>query len=799
MGRWSRWAGCLLLLAVLDGAWAQGQYVRDLLVCQSVSGKGQPVLADTWFAAGTTSLTAWFRTLDLPPGTEAEVRWLLHGATLSAHQVKLVPNRFATDRLSLGMGEALPSGTYEVRVTVNGMLQARAVVKVGGIRPVTPDQPVVTPPGKSEPTAGRPAGLARATRTSGIEAATAVAPPVPVTAPAPQPAGPAGTPAAPVTSIAPTPPGTLLPPAAHKTPSPGSPPPLIAPDLPPVPAPTAGGPAHALDVAPAAPEVVSAAAPVAPTGAAAPAPVPAPVTMPVPTAPAPRQGEASPAAPPSALVEGTVAAPAAAVTDGPAGSDSAPSAPAGVPLGPRTASGARPTPLVGGSNVRPAPAETEPLFPPPLRPAAIGGSPLAAVRAEAPVVPASTPAPLAGGGGRSAARALVPTAEHMAPAPTGVSVTGARPVPREAGTETADVEAPLAAPPVAPVTATNAAGSGAVPVSPVTPPAVSSGPPVPAVPEAPISPGGAGATSATPTGRAEEVSAGAATTLAAPASGEATVPLPGGPVTPPPSAAPKVTLRPPLTSDAVAEDLLPVAVPKDAVHLYLVNLVPVTEPEGLQPLWLMRMPDGRIWPPTIGSGFGLYAGEAPSVSPADLLVYSDHQDGVVPLYEVPRDEAVLHAVRENQATVLCMGRDIYDMRRKRWQETAGAWRWTWLARQVDVQAGDTVVGCLTNVGRSQRAPEDFVPTSHEELFLLDEKGKRVKTEAIGPDVAAQVAASLGVKTEGADMATLLGALSDQGVVGLSAWKVPAAGRYQVWAALPFDKSRATAKVWTSGK
>lgn len=774
MGRWTRCVACLLLVAATGTSWAQSQYVRDLLVCQSVSGKGQPVMPDTWFGAGVTSLTAWFRTLDMPAGTKAEVRWLLHGATLSTRTLTLTPGRFATDRLSLGMGETLPSGTYEVRVTVNGAVQAQAAVKVGGTRPASQDMPAVTQPVKPEPAGSRPTGLVRATRTPGAPAAGTPPAPGPVTAVAPE---PPTSPRLPVT----TPPST----------SPVTPV-LTAPDVPPVPATPSGGPAHALDVTPTAPDAVSSTAPVAPTGAAAPAPIPS--SMPVPTAPGVEQG--TPAA--SAGVAPPSPVPVSPPADGsPTG---AALAPAGTPLGPRTGDTAHPTPLVGAPSVRTAQAAVEPLLPTPPRPMPSGSSPLAGVRAQAPSVPQPGATPLTGGGGRPGTRVMTPAADHAAPGSQGAA-PGPRPMPREAEVDATPTEAPLPAPAVAPVSTEGGAPLGAPPVSPITPPPAPTGPPVPTLPVAPVSPAGPapttgeGLTNPPATGAAEGLPLPGGALVTPPVERTGTAPSPAGAV----AALPPVKLRGPLTADVVAEDLLPVTLPNDAVNLYLVNLVPVTEPAGLQPLWLMRMPDGRTWPPAIGAGFGLYAGEAPAVSPASLLLYSDHQDGVVPLYEVPRDEALLHAARENQAAVLCVGRDIFNLRRPAWQKTAGAWRWAWLVRQVDVQAGDSIVACLSDLVRSKRAPEDFAPVSHEELFVLDEKGKRVAPDAIGPPIAAQVAASLGLKTEGTDMAALLVALTEQGAVGLSAWTAPAAGRYQVWAAMPFDKSRGTARVWTGGR
>lgn len=257
-------------------------------------------------------------------------------------------------------------------------------------------------------------------------------------------------------------------------------------------------------------------------------------------------------------------------------------------------------------------------------------------------------------------------------------------------------------------------------------------------------------------------------------------PPPSGPVQPEPER--PVRLKGPLSADAVAEDLPPVQLPADAVKLYRVELVPVDEPAGLQPLWLMRVPDGRLWPPGLPTQFGLYAGEIPDPSPGDLLLYSDHIDGVIPLYQPPIQEVRLHAARENEAGLLFLSRELFDRRRAAWQKTTQGWRWMWYVRNVDLERGQALVACLTDVGRSRRAPADFAPTVTEETYLLDQTGNRVPPRPAPPEVQRQVVASLGG--------------SDRGIVGLGYWVAPTAGRYQVWAALPLDRARATCRVWT---
>jgi hypothetical protein len=273
-------------------------------------------------------------------------------------------------------------------------------------------------------------------------------------------------------------------------------------------------------------------------------------------------------------------------------------------------------------------------------------------------------------------------------------------------------------------------------------------------------------------------------------------------VTPEPAPAPtgKLVVAGPVAADVIAEDAPPVKLSDEAVELYHVALEQVPEPPGLQPLWVMKVPDGRLWPPDSPTPFGLWAGEQPEVSPADLLLYSDHIDGVVPLYEVPLQEALVHAVRENEAGLLSMAREMYDARREAWQQSARNWQWMWYVRQVDLEPGDTLVGCLVDLRRARRAPEEFNPAAPEQVILLDEQGRRVEAGQLTLEMLHGIAPGLGMTEEGmpeADAAALRAALEGRGAAGLAAWTVPAAGRYQVWAALGMDKSRARCLVWTA--
>lgn len=255
--------------------------------------------------------------------------------------------------------------------------------------------------------------------------------------------------------------------------------------------------------------------------------------------------------------------------------------------------------------------------------------------------------------------------------------------------------------------------------------------------------------------------------------------------------------------DVEAEDLPPLELGREAVELYHVALTPVTTPPGLQPMWIMSVPDGRPWPPEFPPRLGLYAGEKPEPSPAGLLLYSDHKDGICPLYEVPREEAASLATRENQAAVLYMDRkEMYDLRHKVWQKRPAGWQLMWFVRQVDLEPGDTVLGCLRDVKRSRRAPADLPPAPPEALVLLDDAGQRVAASGLTADMLPGVAKSLGDVAQGVPTdapGPFLKGLADHGTVGLTAWTAPTRGRYQVWAALGTDKCAARCLVWISGR
>ena len=399
-----------------------------------------------------------------------------------------------------------------------------------------------------------------------------------------------------------------------------------------------------------------------------------------------------------------------------------------------------------------------------------------------------------------------PTAENFAahaPAPTAAAASTVL-LPRATQPPGLASEPPLVGP-TGPVVPLMPGGRGVAPPGPppagtetVTPSGVTPGAPVvpPPTPVAPVTPGGGGPVPpVTPTSPPD--------VKPAPAGGTVTpgpIPTPAPVPVTPPTAKPLV-LRGPLIADAVAEDLLPVQLPKDAVKLYHVNLVPVDrQPPGLQPMWAMKVADGRFWPVGLPTPFGLWAGDKPAVSPSDLLLYADHIDGIAPLYEVSRQEARVMAVRDNDAAVLSTGRDIYDIRRKAWQAPAARWQWTWFVRQLDVEPGDTVVACLTDLKRSRRVPADFTPAAEETLFLLDEAGNRVAPGEVDSKALSQIAEPLDPAAKGlstADVTAFRAGIKAKGVVGLASWLVPTKGRYQIWAALNFDKSAATCKTWTT--
>ncbi|NSW57006.1 MAG: hypothetical protein HPY44_13425 [Armatimonadetes bacterium] len=269
------------------------------------------------------------------------------------------------------------------------------------------------------------------------------------------------------------------------------------------------------------------------------------------------------------------------------------------------------------------------------------------------------------------------------------------------------------------------------------------------------------------------------------------------PTTPPATAPRDLVLQAPLIAGIAAEDLPPVELSDTAVKLHYVELTATPEPAGLQPMWIVRAPDGRLWPPGMPTQLGLFAGDSPDPDPSTLLLYSDHVDGITPLYEVTRGEAMLHAVRENDAALLYVSRDMFDQRRQAWLETARDWRWMWYVRQVDLSIGQSVTACLCDLTRSRRVPEFYQATGRPECVLIGPNGQRISPSTVTP----QLCAALSPSIEGAqalpvdDPGAFVAGLEARGVSALTTWTAPSAGRYQVWAALPIDRAAASCKVW----
>ncbi|MCE5215491.1 hypothetical protein LLH03_00550 [bacterium] len=761
-----------LLVAACGLASAQASLLSDAVVCQALTPRGEAVSPGTWFPGGTKSLILRFRTLEVPRGTPAEVRWLLHGSTLSVKQLTLGPNRVAYDRFMLGMAEPFPIGTYDVIVSVNGRADSRVRFRIGGQAPETTEAPVgatVTPTtGAKTPGVGAPMD----TTVTGAVAGTT----------------PAGSGAA-ATDV--KPPSLLPPPTASAS---------VAPAVPvgASPAPTSPVISPVTAAAPTTPAAAQSEAGRALTGSSA--ALPAPVSPATPVAAAPVTGSSATA--PSPATTSTATLQTAEVKPQSPGSgleQTAPVAPVGTPLGPRAGLPTT-TPLVGGSEAtyQPAPTSTELLRVSPEVPVSpvqavvartgedlvaspVKGGPHTLTRTAGQLPEAAHTT--AGAGEPSAAASATEGALAAPPAtPLGPRSNQAAP-----GAGQAPLAAPLSAPPTTGTTAASA--QPGVPVAPEVPTAATAETPgtltEPRQPTTPAAP--------TPGATPAPETAPAATTPLKPE----TAPTPAPAPTP---AAKPLVLRGPLLADGIAEDLLPVVLNKDAVKLYLVNLVPVPGPAGIQPLWSIKMADGRFWPPGVQTPAGFYAGDNPDPNPGTQLLYSDHMDGITPLYEVPRHEAALHAARENEASLLVVSREVYDVRRKAWQDSVGGWSWVWFARQVDLTAGDTLVACLVDVKRSDRAPEDFTSTARETVMLLDEQGKAVRPRDIDAEITSQLAGGLGAAARGLDPKDAVAfceGISAKGVRGLRAWAVTKPGRYQVWSLLPLDKSRATCKIWTT--
>lgn len=764
-----------LLLAGAGTACAQATW--DAVMCRTVTDRGQPMSPGAWFPLGTSALTVWFRGDDAAPQKAAQVRWLLNGAALATREVALEANRPAFSRYGAGEDEPLPAGVYEAAIVVGGREVARAQARVGGKPPEGPDvtaiQPSEAPAGEGE----RTSGLTRRGRTDGVESppppATAVAPPAELA-----PAVPAV-----VESLVPgavTPPTPTRAPAAEGLPEPpravtG----VTLGDGPPSPGDLTGLGAPSVHMDPiilGRPTAGELALPAPGAGGAGtvgpgivtpPAPTPA-GAMPVMTAPG---GE-----PAGVSVPGPETAPPPATHgDTAVAAEGAPEPPLSVPLGPRAAADPASRPVLSR-----VPSATPPAEPP-------GSTVLSRPRERTDDGSAATAIPRTRPGVSPMATPVTPRVERL---PTAApSVAQPSPPTRERMATASPPAEEDAEPAVVVPLRPERRPPGEVPGGAIEQAEEGiAGPPPVALPEGvPLTPPDEDPRPAGEPGDAPTVpGAVAATTPDAPPR----EPVPGAPETGAPAETPpapeastppertSLRLTGPLTADALAEDMPPIGQTGDAIGLHHVTLERVPEPVGLQPLWVMRVPDGRLWPPGLPTQFGLHAGDAPDPSPENLLLYSDHIDGVMPLYEVPREEALLLAARENDAALLSMGREMFEARRETWQRRAQGWRWMWYVRQIDLAPGETVVAGLVDVRHSPRAPEGFASTAQDEVILLDEAGRRVATATVTAEMAAQVAPDLGAAAP-------------------VAWTAPSAGRYQVWAALGMDKSRARCLVWTS--
>jgi len=798
---------------------ADSGLISEAVVCRSVSPKGQPVSPAAWFPAGTTSLTLWFRTHELSTEVmRGEVHWLLGNTTLTTKEVTLRSASFGSCTYSLPMDEPLPAGSYQAVISVGTRPETKVVVRVGGKGPVRSASKAVVPeseapggsgglkrsartedtgsPARLSPSAttGRLPGGAQATRVEGVGI---VPPPLPSAvgpevAVAPDDSGAADT-------GAPTAPA--VPSAADA--GPAEPAAASAPDVPPTPASVhtaTGGEAGV-----GSPSTVDN--------------VPRPVVVPAPprvgsgglegaveiaTVGGPPTGTASFPAPPigatrpSGSAVPTGAAPEAAEVMEPTG-------PTSTPLGPRSSDGTGPRPLVerprvpagstptqrAGTSPDPRPSPTgrpSPLVRPrPASQAAVGA------QAPGPAQPKPalrTAAQLPQETDTEATEDVTPTAPVLRPPP---SEAGSESTQQPSGTETPAPDE-LPSPATGTITTPPEGGGGApADTPPTTGPAEA-----PAATDAPTAPepGGATETPAPDRTQAAETPAPDGTTEAPdPGTVESTAP---------PVEMPDVlSFQGPLVVDAIAEDLPPLELSDKAVELHRVELVrpddPISRP-GIEPYWVLRIPDGRLWPPGLPHQFPICAGPEPTPNPEELLLYSDHIDGIMPLYDVPLAEARLHMAREDQSSLLSVSREMYDERRPAWEARAAGWHWLWYIRDMDLNAGDVVVSYLGDAKRSRRVPDDFEPTATEFLSLLDEQGQRVEPRAFDDKSAQAVSVALGERLKdvsASDPASLSGEARQAGLLALTMWCVPKTGRYQLWGGLPFDRCQAQSLVWVS--
>ncbi len=802
----------VLLSCALAAVCADGGLVSEAVICRGVSSKGQPVSPNSWFPAGITSLTLWFRTADAGAETlRGEVRWLLGNSTLATREVDVRPGGFGFSTYSLAMDEPLPSGTYQAVLSVGNRQEARAVVRVGGKAPEREAVKAIIP---EDGAVASGSGLRRSARSESPDSA----PGLRATESASETSGavPPSESAAPEVAIDPgTGAGAVAPPAV---------PPAAG-------AQTGLQPDETVEEAPA--QTPAPAVPVAATGTEtggeqAPATPPAPPAVPTglagdtgeeaqspstveegsalvepPTLPAPIAAGESAETVHIVTVEHTglrrpampVPPPAVTQTDRgqspPATEDeeedegALPTGPSSTPLGPRTAKDGGPRPLVdrsrasqgGAAGEQSAVATRSSDLPPP--------APLLRTRQSAP-----------------------PASETPDEQPSG---------PRPALRTAPRVLSPAAAPDVAedlpgpaePIAPPSTSDGGDTEEEPGTGAGVSVMPAPEELPSPATTPGGT-ETDTPPANEAGQVAAGHGDAAGEEPSGAATAEA-----TPPAEAAPPaevtedlplpevIRFEGPLVADAIAEDLPPLELSDQAVELHRVELVTADDTvrrPGIEPYWVMKVPDGRLWPPSLPHQFPLYAGPDPAPNPEDLFLYSDHIDGIMPLYEVPLPEAGMHMARENQAGLLSVSREMYDVRRQAWQSQANTWQWLWYVRDVDLSAGDLVTGYLTDLKRSRRVPEDFQPGVGETLFLLNEQGQRVWPLGFEQRSAAALVEALGDRltdVDTSDPQALSGEVRRKGLMGLALWQAPQSGRYQLWAALPLDKCQAQSLVWVS--
>ncbi len=117
---------CVIVLLLVFSFWAvrsnraAGSFeIHNVLLCDEVDDKMQPVNAGSVFSYGSRQLCLWFDYSRASGGDGVRVRWFFRGRPIHSETLRLEPGDGARAYcLLLEDGSPLPKGSYSVRISL---------------------------------------------------------------------------------------------------------------------------------------------------------------------------------------------------------------------------------------------------------------------------------------------------------------------------------------------------------------------------------------------------------------------------------------------------------------------------------------------------------------------------------------------------------------------------------------------------------------------------------------------------------------------------------------------------------